>query len=176
MTNDSFTHYVEPNPVVNDGTRRIDVSLGEVGGLELAYIGVQSSVNRVDALLTLPEVRDLVDALRGIDPEYQPPTCGYYLYRVVITKYPAGAWISEIVDGEEHSRINEDWAPDGWDPGEDWLARFGSSRFFWPSTKREYKSQSAARSRARLIESYGATAVVERSSLIAWPESNLEEQ
>ncbi|MCV7157995.1 hypothetical protein H7J55_11020 [Mycolicibacterium brisbanense] len=104
-----------------------------------------------------------------MDPEHRPSSRGYYLYRVEIVKYPEGAWIFEDVDGEEYSWINEDWQPEGWDPDEEWVARYGS-KFFWPSTKREYRSKSSARERAKLIEFFGATAVVVRSSLITWPE------
>lgn len=111
------------------------------------------------------------DANLGIDPEYQPAARGYYLYRVEIVKYPEGAWTFQEVDGEEYSWINEDWQPEGWAPDEGWAAQYGE-RFFWPSTKYEYRSQSSAKSRARLIESFGATAVVVRSSLITWDEPN----
>lgn len=42
--------------------------------------------------------------------------------------------------------------------------------FVWPVTNRVYGSQSTARKRAKLLESYGATAVVERSNRIVWPD------
>lgn len=59
--------------------------------------------------------------------------------------------------------------PEGWNPDEEWVAQYGRE-FFWPSTKREYRSEKAAKSRAKLIEHFGATAKVVRSSLITWPE------
>lgn len=166
---DIFAHYAETASVVDDGTRRIELSIGDVGGLELAYLGVENSGQRVDALLTLPEARALAEAIHAIDPDHAERTGGYYLYRIRFTSYPEGAWITEVIDGEEYSWINESWTPPGWDPGPEWVERYGNG-FFWPSVKREYKSLSSAKSRVKLIESFGATAVVERSSRITWPE------
>lgn len=167
---DSFVHYVEPIEVVNDDSRRVDVSVGQIGGLELYYLGSGIDNKRVDLLLKLDELRSLRNVLKGIDPDTNPleGIGGYYLYRVVITKYPEGALQYFDDGGEEFGYPDPEWRPDGWEPDEEWLDRFGD-KFFWPSTKHEYKSQSSARARAKLIESYGATAIVQRSSLITWP-------
>lgn len=98
----------------------------------------------------------------------------YYLYRVQITSMPRGStWEEELPDGETIGGIDEDWVPPGWEPNEEWTARHGGN-FFWPSTRREYKSRSAAKARARLIESFGATCIVQRSSAIEWPEDGQE--
>ncbi len=166
---DTFVHYAEPVSVVDDGSRRIDVSLGSISGLELAYLGVGADGSRVDTVLTLPEARELTKSLQSIDPEHQPQVGGYYLYRVVITRYPDGALFYYDADGETFGDVDPAWEPEGWNPDEEWVAQYGRE-FFWPSTKREYRSEKAAKSRAKLIEHFGATAKVVRSSLITWPE------
>ena len=171
---ENFVHYVEPSEVVSDGTRQVHVSSGTVGGLELYYLGVEADARRVDLVLNVDELRSLTRVLKGTDPNADPReglrTGGYYLYRVVITSYPEGAlYFYDIGDGDRYGEPDT-WRPEGWEPDAEWLERFGD-KFFWPSTKFEYKSKSSAKSRAKLIESYGATAKVIQSSLITWPES-----
>ncbi|MDJ0454374.1 hypothetical protein [Gordonia amicalis] len=167
----SFTHYSEPASVVADGNRKVLASLGEVAGLELAYLAVESPEGAGQIVLTIPELRTVSKALQELDPEWKPSTGGYYLYRVVITKYPEGALGFYTDDsGETFGYVDTGWEPEGWNPDEEYVSQFGGRQFHWPSTKREYKSLSSARARAKLIESYGATAVVERSTRIEWPE------
>ena len=158
---DQFTHYAEPHIVLSDAGRTIVTSLGEVGGMTLAYLGV----NEQDVLLTLPELRKLIEHLGYCDPDVDQRTRGYYLYRVEYTGYPDGAWWE---DGE-YGGIDPDWTPEGWEPDDDYISRFGGSRFHWPSVKHEYRSLSSAKVRAKLIESYGATTRIVQSSLITWP-------
>lgn len=86
-----------------------------------------------------------------------------HIYRVEITAYPAEACalikdygdgaagevpITPPVDGMV-GLLTDDWEPDDWDSAD--------GGFYWPSTNRVYRSRSAAKARARLIESYGAT-------------------
>jgi hypothetical protein len=99
-----------------------------------------------------------------------------YLYRVQIVAYPEGALRPTYFDPD---LMVEDpsWKPEGWAPDEEWIERFGKhtgDQFFWPSTDREYRSRSSAMKRKRLIESYGAKAIVQRSSRIVWPEDGQE--
>lgn len=166
----SFVHYLEPIEIVNDGNRQVHVSSGTVGGLELYYLYAEADAKRADVVLSVDELRSLTNVLQGLDPDHDPMAGlgGYYLYRVVITKYPDGALNFYEDGGEQFGYVDPEWRPEGWTPDPEWLDRFGD-KFFWPSTKHEYKSKSAARERARLIESYGATAIVVRSSLITWP-------
>ncbi len=96
-----------------------------------------------------------------------------YLYRVVIIEYPKGALIPSSYDSDTLYEDPE-WEPEGWDPDETWIERFGSERFFWPSTAKEYKSRSGAMERKKLVESYGAKCIVQRSSRILWPEDGQE--
>jgi len=79
---------------------------------------------------------------------------GDYLYRVRVTSYPEGA---------------------GWRPVGNYTEIMGTSEFIWPVTNKVYGSRSTAKKRADLLESYGATAVVEQSSRIVWPEPEAEE-
>ena len=90
----------------------------------------------------------------------------FYLYRVVITEYPAGS----LIKAAYGSYPDPDWTPEGWKADDEWVSRFHSTCFFWPSTGHDYKSRSGARARAQLIESFGAKTVIHRSSKITWPE------
>lgn len=89
------------------------------------------------------------------------------IYRVRITEYPASLneWAERMAAGEGLP----DWSPDGWEPDEKYLDMFPDGVFRWPSTNRLYRSRSSAVERARLIETYGASCVVESADL-AWEE------
>jgi hypothetical protein len=164
-----FVFYVEPHDVLSDPGRHVTTGLGEVGGLTLAFL----QVGKEHVLLTVDELRRLTRSLEACDTQLQDRSRGYYLYRVVITKFPPGSWVEEA-DEYGGSYLNPEWVPEGWRPDEEYASRFGS-QFFWPSTKHEYKSKSSAKARAKLIESYGATAEVVQSSLITWPAEAEEE-
>lgn len=104
------------------------------------------------------------------------------LYKVEITDYPASAAahyaeVDALYERMQHGLpVDTDditeWAPDGWLANAEqraaWIERHGTTDFFWPSTKRLYRSRSGAQDRATLIESYGATAVVVESEEIIW--------
>ena len=94
---------------------------------------------------------------------------GDYLYRVTVTSYPEGAFTC----------LNEDadiwiptpgWQPNGWRPVGNYTEIMGTSEFIWPVTSHVYGARSTAEKRRKLLESYGATTVVERSSRITWPD------
>jgi len=92
-----------------------------------------------------------------------------HLYRVHITRYPDGAAHRIYhADGEKAWELVPGWAPPGWTPEGNYTKMLGTSEFVWPSTKQIYRSRSTAKKRAELIESFGATAVIERSSRINW--------
>ncbi|SDT89036.1 DUF7304 family protein [Gordonia westfalica] len=113
----SFSHYADPVPVVADENRKVHVSLGEVSGLDLAYLSVESPSGRGEVVLTLAELRDVYRAMQEADPDWREPSGGYYLYRVAITSYPEGALTFYTDDtGEEFGYPNPDWEPEGWDP------------------------------------------------------------
>lgn len=94
-----------------------------------------------------------------------------FLWRVQITEYPEGALKSDP-DVPEWMDPDPDWKPPNWAPTAEWIERYGKDtgdRFFWPSTDKLYHSRSTAAKRRQLIESFGAKAIVQRSSQIRWP-------
>lgn len=100
-----------------------------------------------------------------------------FLYRVQIVEYPEGA-MKPSPYCPDFSYPDPVWAPEGWSPDAEWVERFGGrtgAAFFWPKTYgREFKSRSTARRLKNLIESYGATAIIQRSSSITWPDDGQE--
>lgn len=99
---------------------------------------------------------------------------GDYLYRVRVTSYPEGAF--ECIDEDSDYWIpTPGWRPPGWRPVGNYTQMLGTEEFVWPVTNKVYGSQSTAKKRADLIESFGATAVVERSSRIIWPDPEEQE-
>ncbi|AFA45058.1 hypothetical protein I5H99_gp049 [Mycobacterium phage WillSterrel] len=95
---------------------------------------------------------------------------GDYLYRVRVISYPKGSF--ECIDEAADYWIpTPGWRPPGWRPVGNYTQIMGTDEFVWPVTNKVYGSHSTAKKRADLLESYGATAVVERSSRIVWPES-----
>ncbi len=98
-----------------------------------------------------------------------------YLWRVRVTGYPDGAFQPITAVDAEHPEdaIWEPvpgWQPPGWRPQGAYTEIMGTEEFVWPVTNKVYRSRSTAKKRADLLESFGATAVVERSSRIVWPE------
>lgn len=93
-----------------------------------------------------------------------------HLYRVRVTKYPAGSYtcINAELDLWEPT---PGWAPPGWQPEGRYVELLGTSDFVWPVSDKTYMSRTTAKKRADLLTRYGATAVVERSSRIEWPDS-----
>ena len=95
---------------------------------------------------------------------------GDFLYRVRVTSYPTGSW-EQIGDPEADMWIPAPgWQPPGWRPVGDYVRLHGTDEFVWPTTTHVWASASTARRRVKLFESFGATAIVERSSRITWPE------
>lgn len=95
---------------------------------------------------------------------------GDYLYRVRITSFPEGS--HEIAEWDGDTLVPVDgWRPPGWRPEGRYVEIMGTDEFVWPVTNQVYGSQSTAKKRAALLESFGATAIVERSSRITWPET-----
>src|SRR4051812_5804376 len=90
-----------------------------------------------------------------------------YLFRVSILTYPEGSVEPVYHPGEDDcdQRVPvPGWAPPGWQPDANYVEKLGTSEFVWPSTQKVYRSYSGALKRARLIESFGAKAVIERSN------------
>ena len=98
---------------------------------------------------------------------------GEYLYRVRVIRYPDGAF--ECIDtSADIWEPVPGWRPPGWRPVGNYTQIMGTDEFVWPVTNKVYASPTTARKRVALLESYGATAVVERSSRIVWPDNESE--
>lgn len=97
---------------------------------------------------------------------------GSYLYRVRIVEYPEGSHEEVDYGGEIWSEPVPGWRPPGWRPVGNYTEIMGTGEFVWPVTNKVYGSRGTAQKRADLLESYGAKAVVERSSKITWPEES----
>lgn len=100
---------------------------------------------------------------------------GSYLYRVRIVSYPDGSHEEADYGGEVWSEPVPGWRPPGWRPAGRYTEIMGTDEFVWPVTTQVYGSRSTAKKRADLLESFGARAVVERSSQITWPEEEMEQ-
>lgn len=98
---------------------------------------------------------------------------GDYLYRVRVVRYPDGAFEPVDPEGEIWLPV-PGWRPPGWRPVGNYIQIMGTDEFVWPVTHHTYGSRSTAVKRAKLLESYGATVVVERSSRITWPDTDTE--
>lgn len=98
-----------------------------------------------------------------------------YLYRVRVIQYPEGSF--ECIDEEADIWIpTQGWRPPGWRPVGNYTQIMGTDEFVWPVTNQVYGSRSTATKRKKLLESYGATAVVEQSSRIVWPDPEEDEE
>ncbi len=100
---------------------------------------------------------------------------GEYLYRVSVTSYPPGSHQDVDYGGEVFSEPVAGWRPPGWRPVGNYTQIMGTDEFVWPVTNKVYRTYRTAQQRAKLLESYGATAVVERSSRIEWPDDSADE-
>ncbi|GIT80212.1 hypothetical protein LLS1_18810 [Leifsonia sp. LS1] len=80
--------------------------------------------------------------------------------------------ILDNVEDETYNELNRDWEPEGWlsDPDDRaaWVERFGDEKFFWPKADKVYFTKGTARSRARLLESYGAKVDIVESEPVIW--------
>lgn len=94
-----------------------------------------------------------------------------YLYRARVIAYPEGSHKPHRFLGEEWQVPVEGWAPPGWVATPEYIERFGTEQFIWPVVGRQFKNRRTVKRRVELLESYGATAVVEKSSRIEWPEA-----
>lgn len=99
---------------------------------------------------------------------------GEYLYRVRVTRYPDGAFQPIMPIDPDYPEDAEwapvpGWEPPGWRPEGKYVEIMGTSEFVWPVTNKVYGSRSTAKKRADLLESFGAAAVIQRSSRISWP-------
>lgn len=93
---------------------------------------------------------------------------GSHLYRVRVLAYPDGSHEDVDYGGEIWSEPVPGWHPPGWRPVGQYTQIMGTEEFVWPVTNKVYGTRKTAKKRADLLESYGATAVVERSCELVW--------
>lgn len=96
-----------------------------------------------------------------------------YLYRARVIAYPEGSHTSHRFLGEDWPVPVDGWAPPGWSPTPEYVERFGTDEFIWPTVGRQFKNRAAVKRRVELLQSFGAHAVLERSSRITWPDSEV---
>jgi len=91
------------------------------------------------------------------------------LWRVRITEYPVGS-VEPVYRPGEDDHVQwvpvRGWAPPGWQPTAAYIREFGTAEFVWPSTLKIYRSHSGAKKRAKLLKSFGATVLIERSTTL----------
>jgi hypothetical protein len=93
-----------------------------------------------------------------------------YLYRARVVAYPEGSHTTQHMWGEDWQVPVAGWKPPGWVATDEYIDRLGTDQFVWPTVGRQFKKRATVKRRVELLESLGATAVVERSSRITWPE------
>ena len=88
-----------------------------------------------------------------------------FMYRTRISQYPTGALAPRVAGHPGDCEVtwwhNPEWTPPDW---------MSNKPFYWPQDGKLYRCQSTAERLARLLESYGAKVVVERSCRIVWPD------
>lgn len=94
---------------------------------------------------------------------------GDYLYRVRVESYPQGSHHEVDYGGELWTEPVPGWRPPGWRPRGNYTQMLGTEEFVWPVTNQVYASRTTAKKRADLLESFGATVTIERSTRIEWP-------
>lgn len=93
---------------------------------------------------------------------YPLDACDIYESRDALPEWLHGWEVETVEDiGDAVAVLADGWKPDGWHPP----ASSTSDEFWWPATGRLYKSRSAARERAHLIESFGARAIILESAV-----------
>lgn len=95
---------------------------------------------------------------------------GDHLYRVRVVSYPEGSHHDVEYGGEVWTEPVPGWRPPGWRPAGNYIEIMGTDEFVWPVVNKVYGTRRTAQKRVDLLKSYGARAVVERSSRITWPE------
>ena len=89
-----------------------------------------------------------------------------YVWKLDV-EYPADSYYEHEYLGEV---LNPNWSPSNWDPDDEYVSRFGTEQFIWPSVRRYYLSRSCAVDRANLLEFYGAKVRLLRSQPLAFEE------
>ena len=95
-------------------------------------------------------------------------------YRVQITAQPE--WEKRICfntykygprAGERY--YTEEMCPVGWEPHDDYIEEFGTSKWVEPNLDKAWRSRPSAALRRDILESAGYKAIIQRSAPIQWP-------
>lgn len=89
-----------------------------------------------------------------------------YVWQLEV-EYPAEAYYEHPFMGRV---LDPTWRPAAWVADDEYVSRFGSEAFVWPSVRRFYLSRSSAVRRANLLESYGAQVRLLRSQPLEFVE------
>lgn len=98
-----------------------------------------------------------------------------HLYRVDIISQPEWEerWCFDT--NHEGDRVEGYWpCPDGWEPHQEYIDRFGTSRWIEPALDKAWRSRSSAAMRRDILNAAGYLAIVQRSAPIVWPEDGNE--
>lgn len=96
-----------------------------------------------------------------------------YVWKLDV-EYPESSHHPEDADIWRAGRPRGDWTPAGWEPDEEYIERFQTKRFIWPTVRRFYLSRSAAVERALLLEHYGAKVRLLRSAPLTFEERSFK--
>lgn len=99
------------------------------------------------------------------------------MYRAHIVEYPSTesreVFKTRTVDyGEGWEEETHDYiahVPEGWEPSQWYIDRFGTNDWIEPDTSKWFKSRSSAADRVEILNNAGYTAIVQRSEPVVWP-------
>ena len=89
-----------------------------------------------------------------------------YVWQLEV-EYPDAAYYEHLYMGRI---LNPEWSPANWEADGEYVSRFGTEKFVWPSVRRFYLSRSSAVNRANLLEFYGARVRLMRSQRLEFAE------
>lgn len=92
-----------------------------------------------------------------------------YVWKLDV-EYPEDCYYPEDSEPWFAGMKRGDWKPAGWEPDDEYIERFQTTRFIWPAVRRLYLSRTAAVERALLLEYYGAKVRLLRSKPIEFEE------
>lgn len=95
-----------------------------------------------------------------------------YVWRLEV-EYPDGAYVDHPLFG---GILDRTWTPPNWSPDEEYISRFDTEEFIWPTVRRFYLSRSSAVNRANLLEFYGARVRLMRSQAIEFSERDYKHE
>lgn len=92
-----------------------------------------------------------------------------YVWKLIV-EYPREAVHPDDAPAWFAGALRADWMPPGWDPHTEYIERFKTERFIWPTVRKFYLSRSAAVDRANLLERFGAKVKLLRSAPLEFEE------